>query len=49
MSESPTTDELALVARHGSGPLARSLALVQLAERRGQLDEVRNIVDDDGS
>jgi hypothetical protein len=38
MTEAPTTDELKLVANHGSGAVERSLAIVQLAKRPDLLD-----------
>lgn len=44
MSDKPTTSELRLVARHGSGPLERALATVQLARREGREAELRELL-----
>lgn len=44
MPEALSNDELALITRHGSGDLAKALALVQLADRRGRRDELRDIL-----
>ena len=41
----PTIEELELVARHGSGPLVRNLALVKLAERRGKSAELDSLIE----
>ena len=40
----PTMDELELVAKHGSGPLVRNLAIVKLAERRGKSAELDDLI-----
>lgn len=39
-TDSPTDEELELVARHGSNDLTRALATVQLARRKDRLDEL---------
>lgn len=44
MANRPTDEQLALVARHGSGPIERALATVRLAKRRGREDELRRLV-----
>lgn len=44
----PTEAELEMVAEHGSSPLTQSLAAVQLARRRGRLDELRELIDEPG-
>lgn len=44
MSE-PTDEQLRLVAQHGSGPLERALATVQLAEREGRLEELEQLAE----
>jgi hypothetical protein len=48
MTKRPTTEELMLVVRHGSGAIERALATVQLAKRRDRLDELRLLVDANG-
>jgi len=45
MREEPTTEELKLVAKHGSGAVERSLAVVQLAKRRDRLDELLELTE----
>ena len=45
-TERPTTEELKLVARHGSGAIERSLAVVELAKRQGRLDELVEVTED---
>jgi hypothetical protein len=45
MSREPSTEELKLVAQHGSGEIERSLAVVQLAKRQDQLDELLDRVE----
>lgn len=40
----PTDAELELVAKHGTGPLERALALVKLAKRTGHEEELRQLV-----
>ena len=51
MANEPTDEQLALVARHGSGAIERALATVRLAKRHGREHElcrlVENVVDDD--
>ena len=51
MANEPTDEQLALVARHGSGPIERALATVRLAKRHGREHELHrlaeNVVDDD--
>lgn len=37
-------DDLKMVARHGNSKLTRALAVVELAEREGRLDELRETV-----
>lgn len=44
-SDEPTNKDLELVARHGSGPLERAIATVQLAKREDRLDELRDLAD----
>lgn len=46
MANEPTDEQLALVARHGGGPIERALATVRLAKRRGREDELRRLVED---
>ena len=46
MAKEPTDEQLALVARHGSGPIERALATVRLAKRREREDELRRLVED---
>lgn len=46
MTKEPTTAQLELVARHGSGPLERALAAVQLARRRGREAELVDLLGD---
>ncbi|WP_156184024.1 hypothetical protein [Halostagnicola sp. A56] len=46
MTDGPTTDELRLVAQHGSGDIQRMLAIVELARRRDRLEELREFVED---
>ena len=41
----PTMDELELVAKHGSGPLVRNLAIVKLAQRRGKTAELDALIE----
>lgn len=48
MSAEPSTGELELVARHGSNDLTRALATVQLAKRRGRLDDLRELAEAEG-
>lgn len=48
MSAAPTENELELVAEHGSNPLTRALATVQLAKKQGRLDELRELIDEPG-
>ena len=45
MTERPTTRELKLVARHGSGTIERSLAVVELAKRQDRLDELLEVAE----
>lgn len=45
MRNEPTTEELKLVARHGSGALERSLAVVQLAKRYDRLDDLLEVTE----
>jgi hypothetical protein len=45
MREEPTIDELKLIAKHGSGAVERSLAVVQLAKRRDRLDELLELTE----
>lgn len=45
-SDPPTARELSLVARHGSGDLVRSLAIVQLARRRDRTDDLLDLLDE---
>lgn len=45
MAGDPTTEELKLVAHHGSGDLERSLAVVQLAKRCDRLDELLELAE----
>lgn len=45
MSDDPSTDELELVAEHGSGPLIRATAIVLLADRRNHQETLRELVD----
>ena len=45
MPEEPTTEDLKLVAHHGSGDLERSLAVVQLAKRSGRLDDLLELAE----
>lgn len=44
MAKEPTDRQLKLVARHGSGPVERALAIVQLAKRRGREDDLHQLV-----
>ena len=41
----PSEDDLELVARNGSNELTRALATVQLAKRRGELDELEEALE----
>lgn len=41
----PTDSELVLVAKHGSGPMVRSIAIVMLAERTGREHELQELLD----
>jgi len=43
----PTDEELRLVARNGSGPFIRALAVAQLARRHDAVDEVQKLIDED--
>lgn len=45
MDERPTTEELRLVALHGSGTIERALAVVQLAKRRGREEELLELTE----
>lgn len=45
MTESPSMDQIKLVAKHGSSPLMRALAIVELADKQGRLDELRELVE----
>ena len=45
-TETPTNEELELVARHGSGRFERALATVQLAERQDRLDELEALLEE---
>lgn len=45
MAERPTTEELKLVARHGSGTVERALAVVELAKRHDRLGELRELAE----
>lgn len=44
MTDDISDEELRVVARHGSGPLVRALALVRLAKRYGREDALRTLV-----
>jgi len=48
MSEAagPTEKDLELVAKHGSNDLTRALATVELADRRGELGELRESLEE---
>lgn len=46
-NEPPTEGELFLVACHGSGPIERALATVQLAQRQNRLDELVDLMEGD--
>lgn len=46
MTERPTDEQLRLVVEHGSGPLERAIATVQLAKRQNREDELRQLVED---
>jgi len=45
--EEATDGELWLVARNGSGPFIRALAVAQLARRHDAVDEVQKLIDAD--
>lgn len=47
MTDRPTIEELKLVARHGSGAVERSLAVVELAKRQDRLDELIELAEVD--
>ena len=48
MTDDELTDgKLRMVARHGSGPFERALAMVRLARRHDRVDELRKIIDED--
>jgi len=44
--DEPTDADLRLVARHGSGPFERALALVRFARRHDRVEELREIVNE---
>lgn len=46
-SDEPTVEDLRLVAHHGSGPLVRALAVVQLAKRQDRLDDLIDLMGDE--
>ena len=47
-AEPPTDQELEMVVRHSTGRLERALALVELADRRGYLDELEALLEEGG-
>lgn len=48
VANSPTDEELRLVARHGSSALVRSVAVVQLAKRENRLESLRTSIESTG-
>lgn len=46
MPDHPTTEDLKLVAQHGSGDIERMLAIIELAKRQGQLEELHGLMED---
>ena len=46
--DAPSTEELALVARHGSSALVKGVAIAELAKRQDRLDELEAMLEDGG-